>query len=62
MTIKADKSKEVYMIHLDSKEAFNPVLNILLINRIRRQGSNTQLDNKLACLQSQGMTINVKRR
>lgn len=36
MTIKLDKSKEVYIIHLDSKEAFNPVTNRLVINRARR--------------------------
>lgn len=36
MTIKADKSKEVYIIHLDPKEAFNLVPNTLLMNRVRR--------------------------
>lgn len=35
MTTKADKSKEACIIHLDSKEAFNPVPNMLLMNRVR---------------------------
>lgn len=62
MATKADKNKKAYIIHLDSKEAFNPVPNILLMNRVRKEGSNSQLDSKLACFQSQGMATNVKRR
>lgn len=62
MVTKADKNKDAYIIHFDSKETFNPVPNVLLMNNVRKEGSNSQPDSKLACFQSKGMAINVERR